>query len=48
VQWFQFVGRKRPSPGWPPGRYRGEYTLTRTVDGQPKTVIEIRREIELR
>jgi hypothetical protein len=48
VQWFQFVGRKRPSSGWPPGRYRGEYTLTRTVDGQPITVIEIRREIELR
>jgi hypothetical protein len=48
VQWFQFVGRKRPATGWPPGRYRGEYTLTRIVDGQPRTVIEIRREIELR
>ncbi|MGH6929975.1 MAG: hypothetical protein ACREEV_16785, partial [Dongiaceae bacterium] len=47
VQWFQFVGRKRPESGWPPGRYRGEYTLTRIVAGEPKTVIEIRRDIEL-
>jgi hypothetical protein len=49
------MARTRPlrSPGrlpggWPPGRYRGEYTLTRIVDGQPKAVIEIRREIDLR
>jgi hypothetical protein len=48
VQWFQFVGRKRPATGWLPGRYRGEYTLTRTVDGQSKAVIDIKREIELR
>jgi murein DD-endopeptidase MepM/ murein hydrolase activator NlpD len=48
VQWFQFVGLKRPATGWPPGVYRGEYTLTRVVDGQPTAVIEIRREIELR
>jgi murein DD-endopeptidase MepM/ murein hydrolase activator NlpD len=48
IQWFQFVGRKRPESGWPPGRYRGEYTLTRIVDGQQKAVIEIQREIELR
>jgi Peptidase family M23 len=48
LQWFQFVGKKRPPDGWPPGRYRGEYTLTRTVDGRPNTVIDIKREIELR
>jgi hypothetical protein len=48
IQWFQFVGRKRPESGWPPGRYRGEYTLTRIVDGQAKAIIEIQREIELR
>jgi hypothetical protein len=48
VQWFQFVGLKRPATGWPPGRYRGEYTLVRTVEGQPETVIDIRREIQLR
>ena len=48
VQWFQFVGKKRPTNGWPPGRYRGEYQLTRDIDGQPKIVIDVRREIELR
>ncbi len=48
VQWFQFVGKKRPPDGWPAGRYRGEYTLTRDVNGQPQTVIDIKREIELR
>ena len=48
VQWFQFVGIKRPDQGWPPGRYRGEYRLTRDVDGQPTTLIEIERTIELR
>jgi hypothetical protein len=48
IQWFQFVGRKRPPSGWPAGRYRGEYSLTRDVDGQAQTVIAIKREIELR
>jgi hypothetical protein len=48
IQWFQFIGKKRPSSGWPAGRYRGEYSLTREVDGQPQTVIAIKREIELR
>jgi hypothetical protein len=48
VQWFQFVGKKRPPNGWPPGRYRGEYQLTRDIDGQAKIIIDIAREIELR
>lgn len=48
VQWFQFVGIKQPDQGWAPGSYRGEYRLTRDVDGQPKTLIEIERTIELR
>jgi murein DD-endopeptidase MepM/ murein hydrolase activator NlpD len=48
VQWFQFIGKKRPAGGWPAGRYRGEYALTRIVDGQPKEVIQIERQIELR
>jgi murein DD-endopeptidase MepM/ murein hydrolase activator NlpD len=47
VQWFQFVGKKRPPDGWSPGRYRGEYQLTRDVDGQSKIIIDIKREIEL-
>lgn len=48
LQWFQFVGKKRPPNGWPPGRYRGAYQLTRDVDGQPQSVIDIEREIDLR
>jgi Peptidase family M23 len=48
IQWFQFMGAKRPAKGWPPGRYRGEYSLVRDVDGQPQTVVVITREIELR
>lgn len=48
IQWFQFVGVKRPAGGWPPGRYRGEYQLMRVVDGQPKVVIDIEREIKLK
>jgi len=47
VQWFQFIGKKRPATGWPAGRYRGEYTLTRNVDGLPRIVVYIRREIEV-
>lgn len=48
IQWFQFIGAKRPSNGWPPGRYRGEYSLVRDIDGQPKTVLTITRDLELR
>ncbi|MGH6961757.1 MAG: M23 family metallopeptidase [Dongiaceae bacterium] len=48
VQWFQFVGKKRPPDGWPTGRYRGEYELTRDVNSQPQVVLDLKREIELR
>lgn len=48
VQWFQFVGKKRPGSGWAPGTYRGEYTLTRVVAGQPKIVLNVERKIQLR
>jgi hypothetical protein len=44
---FRYVG-KRASGGFPPGIYRGEFTLTRMVDGAPKTVISIQRQVELR
>jgi hypothetical protein len=47
VQWFQFIGAKRPANGWPPGRYRGEYSLVRDVNGQPQTVIIITRAIDV-
>ena len=47
IQWFQFVGAKRPAKGWPPGRYRGEYSLVRDINGQPQTVIAITRAIDV-
>lgn len=47
VQWFQFIGKKRPTTGWPAGRYRGEYILTRKVDGLPRIVVNIICEIEI-
>jgi hypothetical protein len=48
VQWFQFIGKRRPDSGWAAGRYRGEYSLTRDAGGGPQTVIDIRRDIEIR
>jgi Peptidase family M23 len=48
IQWFQFIGAKRPENGWPPGRYRGEYSLVRDINGQPQTVIAITRAIDMR
>jgi peptidase M23-like protein len=48
IQWFQFIGAKRPATGWPPGRYRGEYSLVRDINGQPQTVIAITRAIDVR
>jgi len=44
---FRFVG-KRSAGGFPPGIYRGEFTLVRTVDGVAKTLISIQRQIELK
>lgn len=49
AQWFRFVGRRAPDGGWPPGTYRGFYTLTRaTGAGVTLTVAETERAIELR
>jgi len=48
IQWFQFIGTKRPPNGWPPGRYRGEYSLVRNINGQPQAVITITRAIDVR
>ncbi len=44
VSWFAFSGRRTPDGGWPPGSYRGLYSLSR--DGQ--VITEITREIEIR
>ena len=39
-----FVGLKRPEGGWPPGVYRGEYSLSRGGETLFTTVREIRRD----
>ena len=44
VSWFTFSGRRAPAGGWPPGPYRGYYTLMR--DGE--VVAEMVREIQVR
>ncbi len=43
-QRFQYVGRKRPSEGWRLGTYRGEYRLTRSIDGATRIVASTARE----
>lgn len=45
---FRFAGKKRPATGWPAGKYRGAYSLSRKIDGMHKPIIEIERAIELR
>ncbi len=45
AQWLRFTGRKRTAKPWPPGRYRGEYRVTR--DGGA-AIVEATREIEVR
>ncbi|MGH6720155.1 MAG: M23 family metallopeptidase [Alphaproteobacteria bacterium] len=39
AQWFRFVGLRRPDAGWPPGVYRGGYTLLRPSAGGGSAVI---------
>ncbi len=48
AQWLRHAGRKRERQAFPPGRYRGEYRVTREADGHRVTVVEVRRAIELR
>lgn len=43
ISWFAFSGRRRPTGGWPPGTYRGEYFLTRGGD----EVIRVERQVTI-
>ncbi|MFQ5772926.1 MAG: M23 family metallopeptidase [Kiloniellaceae bacterium] len=47
AQWLRFTGRARKAAPWPPGRYRGEYRVTREDGGRTVTVAEVAREIEI-
>jgi hypothetical protein len=44
AEWFSYTGKKRTGASWPPGRYRGEYTLTRKGADGPRTVLSVARE----
>lgn len=48
AQWLRYTGRKRAAEPWPSGRYRGGYTVTRTVDGQDTVIVEVTRTIDVR
>ena len=48
VQWFQYVGRRRPPGGWWRGRYAGRYTVTRSDGGVERVVFDVRRETVVR
>ncbi len=48
AQWLRYIGKKRNDAEFPPGRYRGEYRVTREADGRRVTVVEVSRTIELR
>jgi murein DD-endopeptidase MepM/ murein hydrolase activator NlpD len=43
--WFNFLGRKRAEAEWPPGTYRGEVQIFRTVDGSRKLIAGSGQEI---
>ncbi len=48
AQWLRHAGAKRERQAFPPGRYRGEYRVTRETDGHRVTVVAVSRAIELR
>ncbi len=48
AQWLRHAGAKRQGPAFPPGRYRGEYRITRETGGHRVTVVAVIRAIELR
>ncbi len=48
AQWLRYIGKKRNGAGFPPGRYRGEYRVTRETGGHRVTVVAISRTVELR
>ena len=48
AQWLRYIGKKRNGAPFPPGRYRGEYRVTRDSEGGSKIVVEVVRTIELR
>jgi hypothetical protein len=48
AQRLRYIGKKRNGAGFPPGRYRGEYRVTRATADGSETVVEVVRVLELR
>ncbi len=48
AQRLRYIGKKRNGAGFPPGRYRGEYRVTRDIEGGSEIVVEVVRTLELR
>lgn len=47
AQSMRYAGRKRRGDAWPPGAYRGEYTVTRQEGSRTNSVVETVREIAM-
>lgn len=48
ARWFSFAGKQRRADAWPAGTYRGEYRLTRSREGREETVLDLKRDLEVR
>ncbi len=48
AQWLRYIGKRRTGTEFPPGRYRGEYRVTRDTKGGTQIVVEVVRVLELR
>ena len=48
AQWLRYIGKKPNGAGFPPGRYQGEYRVTRDIEGGSEIVVEVVRILELR
>lgn len=47
ARWLSYTGKKRRGPAWAPGVYRGEYALTRAIEGEWREVLSEVREIRI-
>jgi hypothetical protein len=45
---FRYIGKKRPDAGWNRGTYRARFTVTRTGSGEPRIVVDVRKEYDIR
>ncbi len=48
AQWFRFAGKRLRASNWPAGRYIGTYRVERQDGSATKTIINVRREVQIR